>query len=226
MNNTSSSSWWGSWWGPASPPSPAPKENVVDVVTELDNSTVALHAKRNNLLYQAKKLELEAKDCKDKGRALHLMKRRQVFLGQANTLDGQIANLEQASMTVDSAAVSVDVAQGMKRGTSAVKTLLQTVSVEDIEETRDDLSDQIQDVQQLSKTLGEPLGGPVDEDADAAILAEIASWNGNGGGNQVEKISTTTPDPQIVEANRVADTMPSLPPKNKNSPETRLKINE
>lgn len=226
MNNTSSSSWWGSWWGPASPPSPAPKENVVDVVTELDNSTVALHAKRNNLLYQAKKLELEAKDCKDKGRALQLMKRRQVFLGQANTLDGQIANLEQASMTVDSAVVSVDVAQGMKRGTSAVKTLLQTVSVEDIEETKDDLSDQIQDVQQLSKTLGEPLGGPVDEDADAAILAEIASWNGNGGGNQVEKISTTTPDPQIVEANRVADTMPSLPPKNKNSPETRLKINE
>jgi hypothetical protein len=148
------------------------------------------------------------------------MKRRQVFLGQASTLEGQIANLEQASMTVDSAAVSVDVAQGMKRGTSAVKTLLQTVTVEDIEETRYDLSDQIQDVQQLSKTLGEPLGGPVDEDADAAILEEIASWNGNGGGNVAQ------PDPETVEANRVADTMPSLPPKNKNSPETRLKINE
>jgi hypothetical protein len=198
------SSWF--WWTKQEQPK-APTN--IETIDQLDNSIQSLKARRMKALYNADTLEKEAKSLdkiRDKQKILGLLKRKQVYTNQVAILEGQIANLEQTSMAVDSAGVSADIVQTMKDATANIKQA--NIDVVEIQEVSDDLGDQMRDIAEINRALSAPLGMDVaeEEDLNEKLLEEIASWDG---------LDTETR--QKKEADDIAAELPSIKVDTKNN---------
>jgi len=193
-----------SWWNPTNwwkgPPEPvvvvtSDPANAIELATD---SIDALHSKRMHLLKKSSDLLKEAKEHKKNGntqRAMSCMKRKQHIDLQASQMEGQILNLEKTSMMMESTATTVELAHTMKTGSETIKSLLQEVSVDDIEQVADDLNDNMMEAQDLGRALSQPLGGNVVDDDDETILEQMEQW-------EEEK--------QDKEADKVVDKLPSV----------------
>lgn len=170
-----------SWWNPNhwfAAPAP-PKADAGDAIEQTMDSIDALHSKRMHLLKKSSDLLKEAKEHKGNGdakRAMMCMRRKQQVDVMARQLEGQLANLEKTSMMMDSTATTVEVAETMRSGSQTIETLLQQMSVGDIEQVADDLDDNMIQATELGDALARPLGGMEDPDEEAIILAEMESW--------------------------------------------------
>jgi hypothetical protein len=173
-------SWWNptSWWyGTSAEPVP-PSNSAGDAIELAMDSIDALHSKRMHLLKKSADLLKEAKEHKSKGdtsRAMSCMKRKQQVDTLARQLEGQLLNLEKASMMMDSTATTVELAQTMKSGSDTIKNLLQQVSVSEIEGVADDLDEQMIEAHDLGEALARPMGG--DPEVEESILAEMEEWD-------------------------------------------------
>ena len=169
--------WLSSWWyGPPAPVSRlAPEKNPVS----LEDTADAMHAKRLHMLKKAADLLKEAKQHKangDTARALTCMKRKQQADLMAKQMEGQLLNLEKASLAVDSAHVTADLADAMKQGAAELKVLAKQVNIDDIDSVADDLDDGMRDMYEISEALARPLGGGMAEENEDEILAEMEGW--------------------------------------------------
>lgn len=170
-----------------------------DAIELAMNSMDALHSKRMHMLKKSSDLLKEAKAHKvagDTKRAMACMKRKQQIDTIARQLEGQLLNLEKTSMMMESTATTVELAHTMKSGSDTIKSLLQDVSVGDIEEVADDLDQQMIDAHDLGEALSRPMGVQDDVDQEESILAEMQEWD------QVDARVDTLPDaPTSVNSN-------------------------
>jgi len=175
-------SWWNptSWFGATTAVVAPTMTDPADAIELAMDSIDALHSKRMHLLKKSADLLKEAKEHKSKGdktRAMACMKRKQQVDTLARQLEGQLLNLEKTSMMMDSTATTVELAHTMKSGSDTIKSLMQDVSVGQIEDVADDLNEQMVDAHDLGEALARPLGVQDDPDAEDTILAEMDEWD-------------------------------------------------
>lgn len=169
--------WVSSWFSSPAPPSADPREGIEQTANSLD----AMNAKRLQAMKRSSDLLKEAKKHKtdgDEKRAMMCMKRRNQIEQTIRQMEGQILNLEKTSFVLDSTANTVDLANTMKTGSTAIKTMLSEVSIDDVDQIADDLDDGIRDASELANALARPMGGGVEdnEELEENILQQMNSW--------------------------------------------------
>lgn len=166
-------SWWSSPGSSATPPDPLPNLLPEDSIDDL-------RAKRMQLLYKIEQTKKEAKifhSKNDKTRAMALMRQKQAYETQVTQYEGMIANMEKTSLAMDSVAVSAQVAQAMRSGTQQMRTHLKGITVNDIDTAVDDLDDVMRESSEVVQAISRPIGGELDEDAEAALMREMEEWD-------------------------------------------------
>lgn len=179
--------------------------DAMNVINKTSESLDALQARRVQTLRKAHDLEKEARELSktDPKRALQIMKRKQMYDRQALQLEGQIQNLEQTSLAVESAAVSVDVANTMKEGSRTMGRLVKTIDVDEIGDVTNDISGHMNDLYEINRVLGAPMSiinpeGEDIEEEEARLLKEINSWNEKEQLEEAERVMEQFPKPVVV----------------------------
>lgn len=185
-------------WFRATAPAGPSMTDPADAIELAMNSMDALHSKRMHMLKKSSNLLKEAKEHKaagDSKRAMACMKRKQQIDTITRQLEGQLLNLEKTSMMMESTATTVELAHTMKSGGDTIKSLLQDVSVGDIEDVADDLNEQMIDAHDLGEALSRPMGAQDDVDQEETILAEMQEWDMDA------RVDTLPDAPTFVNSN-------------------------
>jgi len=176
------------WYGSSANEAPASGRSIGTVSTVINDGidTIdSLSLKRNQFLAKAKDAEIKAREANktDKKRALLFLRQKQQYENQAAVYSGMISNMEQTTQSLDTAAVSIQVAKTMQAASQQIKAQMGEVKVEDIDAVADDLDDSMRDVNEMASALSRPMlgmggGGEMDDDEllaqlDAADAAEV-----------------------------------------------------
>ena len=117
-----------------------------------------------------KKIQHELKQAKakhkagNKRQALIHMKRTKMYEKEIPKLEVAIMNIEQQTMSNDSAEVNAQIVGAMRTGANAQKAINKQINIESVEDLRDDIEEQQQMGEEINNLLGEPMGGALEDD--------------------------------------------------------------
>jgi hypothetical protein len=174
------------------------------MVTETQRRIRAMEMQKQQLSFRANKLETQAREEFQQGRkqrAVELVKQQRQLEQQIKMTDGQIFNLNQQVLALQSASGNVEMAKLMRSGATSMQQLVQEVEDLNIEDVADDLRDAMDESHEVGRVLSEPMIRDTMDDDD--ILAQMDGWaqdttNGGGGG----KVHVDEPN--------LVDSMPSV----------------
>ena len=175
----------------------SPSVGVNDAIWKL-NETLESLKKRETYLF--KKIDYEMTVArenarKDKRVAMFALKKKKIYEAQVEKLAGaqmtitnQILQLEQASTTRD----TLDV---MKFGADAMKTIYRGMSVDDVENTMEDIRETSEFGNEIMDAISQPVGfgATIDEDELLAELEEMQQQE-----LDAQLLRTDIPDPKPV----------------------------
>ncbi len=172
------------WYGmpattarPPSPPNPQTSAQLINGTTE---TIEGLYMKRAQLVKKSEAAELEARKIRktNRPRALLLMKQKQAYDNQIATYNGMILNMEQTAHSLDTAAITIDVAKTMQAASNHIKDRLGELpgGVADIDAVADDLDDSMTSVREMRGALSRPFGGG-DLMDDDELMAQKKDWD-------------------------------------------------
>ena len=173
------SNWWyGMPAAAAHPPSPQTSAQLINGTTE---TIEGLYMKRAQLVKKSEALEIEARKIRktNRQRALVLLKQKQAHDNQIATYNGMILNMEQTAQSLDTAAITIDVAKTMQAASNHIKDRLGELpgGVSDIEAVADDLDDSMISVREMSGALSRPFGGGGSEIDDDELMGQLDDWD-------------------------------------------------
>jgi len=153
-----------------------------DVRTSINNlrDTLDLLEKREEHLQ--KKIERElaiAKQnaSKNKRVAMMALKRKKTYEGQLSKLSGARMTIEQQLMAIEGAQVSLQAMNAMRMGASAMRSIHGEMSLDQVDNTMDEIREQMDIANEINDAISQPLGDPIDEDDLEAELLELESEN-------------------------------------------------
>ena len=110
------------------------------------------------------------------------LKKMKMFEKELQKLDGQAIMLEQQKMMIESTTFDQDVIAGMKTGATTMKQMNDQMQVEELEELKDDLADQMADMEDRQAFFAEAAEG----DADDELLAELDGLEADAVGAEID----------------------------------------
>ena len=143
----------------------------IDTIDSLTMKRAQYLAKADDAFNKAKKLPAT-----EKTKRLQLMKQRQGYQHQADMYAGMISNKEQTAQSLDTAAVTLQLAKTMKAAQLQMKDQMGLVQVEDIDAVADDLEDTMRDVNDMAAALARPIGMGETPDDDE-LLGELDQFD-------------------------------------------------
>lgn len=175
------------WWygksatSVARPPSPPNPQTSAQIINDSVETIEGLYMKRAQLVKKSEAAELEARKIRktNRPRALLLMKQKQAYDNQIATYNGMILNMEQTAHSLDTAAITIDVAKTMQAASNHIKDRLGELpgGVADIDAVADDLDDSMTNVREMSGALSRPFGGGGDLMDDDELMAQMEDWD-------------------------------------------------
>ncbi|KAJ3285317.1 ESCRT-III subunit protein snf7 [Rhizoclosmatium sp. JEL0117] len=155
------------------------KTTPKDAIVKLRESIEMLDKREKHL---TTKIEAELKTAKanaTKNRKLALMalKRKKIYQDQADKIMGSRMTLEQQMLAIESANVNLETMNAMKAGAEAMKSIHGSLNVEKVDETMEDIREQMDLANELSDAISAPVnfGTEIDEDeldAELELLAQ------------------------------------------------------
>jgi len=103
-----------------------------------------------------------------KTRAMQVLKQKRLYEGQRNQLEGIAWNMEQVSFANENIKTAQHTAEALKGSAAALKSQMANISIGDIEDNMDILTDLMEDANEINDALGRSYA--VDEDIDEAEL--------------------------------------------------------
>ncbi len=100
----------------------------------------------------------------NKTNAAMALKRKKALQARYEKINTQKMNLEHMEGKVGEAAVDMEVLKAQQKAAKALKNAYEGKTVEDIEATMMDIQDTIQDHEEISNALAQPLGTTLDDD--------------------------------------------------------------
>ena len=99
----------------------------------------------------------------DKRGAMQHIRRKKMYDRECNKLRGIKLTLQQQIINLEGAQINMQLVNALSEGTQALKIITQTHTIEEVEELRDDIEEQQQNINEVSDLLAKPLT-IVDED--------------------------------------------------------------
>ncbi|XP_046568529.1 charged multivesicular body protein 4b-like [Haliotis rubra] len=126
--------------------------------------------------YLENKIDAETKTAlenrgKNKRAALQALRRRKRYEKQLQQVDGTTASLEVQLEALTSASVNVEVARCLRLTSEAIQRTFGNMTADKVADLRDEVSDRMEDVEEIGNILAQPLGGEEFDDDD--LLAEL-----------------------------------------------------
>jgi len=178
---------------------PPPKESIAKLRETLD-----LLEKRQQFLQ--KKIDGQNGEAKkymqqkNKRAALIALKRRKTYEAQYDKIGGAMQTIETQVMTLENANVSVQAIGAMKEGARAMKGIHKEMDIDSVEDTMDEIREQMDLANEISDAISQPLGGEVFDDDE--LLDEL------------EQLEQEGLDEQLLTANKTPNvSLPNAPTK-------------
>lgn len=152
---------------------------------------------------QSKARALRFKQNGNKDAAITAMKESKQYSAISMRISSHKMVLEGVKNSIETAAVSKDIAHVLRRCSETLKTMTKDVSVDNIDEMMEQLGNQAQDINLISESLGTNIeagsGGPLDVSTfdDEDLWAELENIESNPGEHaEVLSVSTKKITPQ------------------------------
>lgn len=171
-------------------PAPAPAQrqaapqkpvDTYDTIQTLKKSSDDLDKRIQN--YQ-KKIEQQQKIAKqkiakkDKQGAMMCLKRKKMYENEITKIEGIQVTLETQMMSLESAQTNATAYQAISIGTKSIAAVNQSINVENVETTIEDLQEQMDDANEVSNALSQGIDTGLDEgdleDEFAELMGEAA----------------------------------------------------
>mmetsp|Transcript_2564 Transcript_2564/g.5940 ORF Transcript_2564/g.5940 Transcript_2564/m.5940 type:complete len:250 (-) Transcript_2564:229-978(-) len=144
-------------------------QQVKNQVSVLEKRIEHLEKRAEQQLKEAKRLSL----AKNRSGAMQALKRKKMHEKEIAKLRNAVANLEQQAFSIENASTTIDIIQGMKAGRAAAQKIQQQVNIEDVEDLKDDIAEQLQTQNEIDDILATQLGDVADDDELMAELEEL-----------------------------------------------------
>jgi charged multivesicular body protein 4 len=147
-----------------------------ETIQRLREALDTLDKREKHLDKQIAQAVAEAKKkskAKDKRGALFQIKRKRMYEKQIEQIYGKKSNIEMQIMALESAASNKEVLDVMKIGKDALKSAIQATDVEKVEETMEDINEQIAMGEEIGEAMSNPIGAPMDEEDLSKELEEM-----------------------------------------------------
>lgn len=139
---------------------------------------------------------------KDKGAAINALRESKQYAAIAARVSGQKMVLEQVKTTIETAAISQDIAEVLGRCTVAIKGMTAGIDLTSVDSVMAQLGEQAGDVQEISEAVSTPLDvGEVVDDDDL--------WEELMGMDELPYLPPSSPPP-MVEENTLGETVQLL----------------
>jgi charged multivesicular body protein 5 len=99
-------------------------------------------------------------------RALQLLKQKKMYEKQRDSVQGQVFNIDQTKFAQASLKDSADMVAAMRETHSAIKEQFAEFSVDDVEDLHDDMSELMEDTEEMNEILGRSYGVPENIDEE------------------------------------------------------------
>ncbi|CCE64063.1 hypothetical protein TPHA_0G02270 [Tetrapisispora phaffii CBS 4417] len=151
-----------------------PKKAIVELREHIN----LLNKKQTHLNTQINQQVLDAKTFLNKGnkiQAKNSLKKKKIYEAQLDKLENTINSLEQQLFSIESANLNLETMKAMKQGSQAMKAIHNGLNIDKVDETMDDIREQVELGDEISEAIARPLyvggmnGIMDDEDLDEEL---------------------------------------------------------
>jgi charged multivesicular body protein 4 len=154
---------------------PSPQQSIQRL-----RETIEMLTKREEFLEKKIEKELQiAKQnaSKNKRVAMMALKRKKAYEAQVQKLSGARMTIESQLMAIEGATVNLETINAMREGAAALQGIHGSMSIDTVDNTMDQIREQMDIATEISDAIAQPLGDPIDEDELEAELAELEAEN-------------------------------------------------
>lgn len=177
------------------------------------HETLEMLEKKEFLLQKKISAEIEkAKDytkAKNKKAAIQCLKKKKLYETQIEQLGNFQLRVHDQMIMLEGGRATTDTIDALRTGSAAVKSLQQSLNVEEIEKTMEQVEEHAENMKQIQAALATPVGAAADFDEDE-LEAELEELEGEELEEELQPLSTlpaaptSAPNaPQIATSNDV-----------------------
>ncbi|KAL0085535.1 Snf7 family [Phycomyces blakesleeanus] len=171
----------------------------------LEKRQTFLESKADNELKIAK-----ANATKNRRVALMALKKKKVFDGNIEKINGARMTIETQMMAIENANVNLETMGAMRSGAEAMKNIHGSMDINKVDATMDDIRDQMDIADEISVAISRPVGIGEDLDEDELL-------------NELEELEQEELDAKMLETPSPAVYTPNVP---RHEPERNKRIEE
>ncbi|CAH3170939.1 unnamed protein product [Porites lobata] len=133
---------------------------------------------------------------KNKRAALMALKRKKRLEKQLQQIDGTLSTIEFQREALENANTNTEVLKNMSYAAKALKSAHQQLDVDDVHEMMDDIQEQTELADEISRAISEPAGFGMDVDEDE-LMNELEELEQEGLDEQLLEVSGTASLPNV-----------------------------
>jgi charged multivesicular body protein 4 len=188
------------------------KELPKKAIVELREHISTLLKKRNHLEQQMADQDAIARKniTTNKAVAKNALKRKKGYETNLLKVENQIETLENQLISIEGANLNLETMKAMKQGAQAMKQIHGEYNVDKVEDTMDEIREQVELADEISEAISRPVGSEyIDEDELDEELAQLQQEEADKVAQPVEKVR---PDK--------VNHLPNFPTTNKTAPQS------
>lgn len=192
------------------------KELPKKAIVELREHILMLNKKRSHLEQQISDQDQLARKhiATNKALAKNALKRKKGYETNLMKIENQIDSLETQLTAIEGANLNLETMKAMKQGALAMKQIHGEYDVDKVENTMDDIREQVELADEISEAISRPVGGEyVDDDELDEELAELQK-------EEQQTLAQKQPAQKQAPQGKKEDTeLPTFPTVNKAKPQ-------
>nr|AAS56528.1 YLR025W [Saccharomyces cerevisiae] len=188
------------------------KESPTKAIVRLREHINLLSKKQSHLRTQITNQENEARIFLTKGNkvmAKNALKKKKTIEQLLSKVEGTMESMEQQLFSIESANLNLETMRAMQEGAKAMKTIHSGLDIDKVDETMDEIREQVELGDEISDAISRPLitgANEVDEDELDEELDMLAQGNAN---QETSKIVNNNVNAAPISENKVS--LPSVP---------------
>ncbi len=155
---------WNSWFGGKASKIDTAKVSIVNLRSHIE----LLNKKQKHLENEIVNLDSKARAniTKNKPVAKQALKKKKILEGQLEKHQDQITSLEQQLNAIENASLNFATVKAMKEGSKALKEMHGNMNIDKVDQTMDDIREQVALSEEISDAISRPLGNDLIDDSD------------------------------------------------------------
>lgn len=172
-----------------------PTTSTISTLEKL-HETLEMLEKKESVLQKKMSAEIEkAKDytkAKNKKAAIQCLKKKKLYEAQVEQLGNFQLRVHDQMIMLEGARATTDTIDALRSGSAAVKSIQQSLSVDDIEKTMEQVEEHTENMKQIQEALAAPVGAAADFDEDEleAELEELEDLEREESEEELQTLST------------------------------------